>query len=72
MVYQVLSHEDIMTEKYVSVIKDMWGFDRQKKEFKIPTGDGYKIVNSEQEGIASAMVRNYWFGRHYGLIDPGW
>lgn len=72
MVYQVLSHEDIMTEKYVSVIKDMWGFDRQEKEFKIPTGDGYKIVNSEQEGIASAMVRNYWFGRHYGLIDPGW
>lgn len=69
MVYQVLTGEDIFTEKWNQAIKDMWGFERITKEFKIPTEDGIKIVESEEEGIASAMIRNYWFGRHYGIID---
>jgi hypothetical protein len=72
MVYKVISGEDIMNDKYIRAIKDMWGFERKTKDFEIPTEDGHKIVRSEEEGIASAMLRNYWFGRHYGLVDPSW
>ena len=72
MVYQILTGENVLTEERVQAIKDMWGFDRRKKEFKIPTEEGFKIVGSEEEGSASALIRNYWFGRHYGLIDPEW
>jgi len=51
----------------------MWGFDRESKEFKIPKGDGtYKTVESEYERTAAAMIRNYWFGRNYNIIDSKW
>lgn len=73
MVYQVLTGEDVLTAESVQVIKDMWGFDRGKKEFKIPQADGnFKMVESEYEQTAAAMIRNYWFGRYYGFIDPTW
>ena len=72
ILYQLLTGEDVLTEKRIQGIKDMWGFDRRKSEFKIPTEDGYKIVESEEEGSATAMIRNYWFGRYCGLIDPSW
>jgi hypothetical protein len=72
MVYKVLTGEDILTEERIQVIKDMWGYDRNKREFKIPTEDGIKIIEAEEERSAAAMLRNYWFGRHYGLIDPVW
>ncbi|KAA3619497.1 MAG: hypothetical protein DWQ05_01890 [Calditrichaeota bacterium] len=72
MVYQVLSGENVLTDERKQVIKNMWGFERRSKEFKIPTEAGFKIVESEEEGIAAAMVRNYWFGRHFGMIDPAW
>jgi hypothetical protein len=72
MVYHVLTGEDIFTEEREQAIKDMWGFERRSREFQIPTEDGIKIIESEEEGIASAMIRNYWFGRHYGLIDKDW
>ncbi|MCB0730060.1 MAG: hypothetical protein KDC88_03405 [Ignavibacteriae bacterium] len=73
MVYQVITEEEVMNEKYINEIKNMWGFERQKREFNIPNGDGsFNTVESEYEGIASAMIRNYWFGRYYNLIDPTW
>ena len=72
MVYHVLTGEDVFTEERKQAIKDMWGFERRSREFQIPTDDGIKIIESEEEGIASAMIRNYWFGRHYGLIDKDW
>jgi hypothetical protein len=98
MLYQVLTGEEIMTDKTIQAIKNMWGFDRRTAKFKIPTGDyeiipgaysrswgfdeetrrskvpegEYKIVESEYEGNAATMIRNYWFGRHYGFIDPEW
>jgi hypothetical protein len=73
MLYQVLTGENVMTEERIQAIKDMWGFDRRKREFRIPTEDGgYKTVEAEEEGSATALIRNYWFGRHYGLIDPEW
>ena len=72
MLYQLLTGQHVLTDERIQAIKDMWGFDRRKRDFKIPTEDGYKIVESEEEGSATSMIRNYWFGRHYGLIDPAW
>lgn len=73
MVYQVLNEENIMTDERNQGIKDMWGFERKSREFKIPTQNGeFKLVKSEEEGTAAAMIRNYWFGRYYNLIDPKW
>jgi hypothetical protein len=72
MVYQVLTGEDVFTDKRKQVIKEMWGFERQSKEFRIPSEQGYVNVKSEEEGTAAAMIRNYWFGRYYGIIDPAW
>lgn len=73
MVYKVLTGEDVIDERVKQGIMDMWGFDREKKEFKIPQKNGtFKIVESEYEQTAAAMIRNYWFGRYYGIIEPEW
>jgi len=70
MVYKVLTGDKNLTEKQAQGIKDMWGVEREEKEFKIPQHDGsFKIVKSEFEEVATAMIRNYWFGRYYNLID---
>ena len=51
----------------------MWGFERNTREFKIPQKDGsFKMVRSEEERTAAALIRNYWFGRYYGIIDEKW
>lgn len=73
MVYEILTDENVINERVENGIKEMWGFDRQKKEFEIPEGNGdFKTVESEYERTAASMIRNYWFGRYYGLIDPAW
>jgi hypothetical protein len=72
MVYQVLTGEHVFTPERQQVIKDMWGFDRNRAEFRIPEGKGSRIFRSEEEGTAAAMIRNYWFGRYYGIIDKEW
>jgi len=72
MLYEVLTQEKVVDEKCIAAIKNMWGFDRELRDFKIPTDDGFKVVKSEEEGSAVTMIRNYWFGRHYGFIDPTW
>jgi hypothetical protein len=73
MVYQVLTENDVFTPARQQVVKDMWGFDRATNEFKIPQEDGtFKVVKSEYERTAAAMIRNYWFGRYYNIIDPKW
>jgi hypothetical protein len=73
MVYKVLTGEEVFTDEKNQAIKDMWGFERRSKKFKIPQEDGsVKIVESEEEGTAAAMIRNYWFGRYYGIIDSEW
>lgn len=73
MVYKVLTGEDVMTDEKNQGVKYMWGFEREIKTFKIPMEDSnFKLVTSEEEGTAAAMIRNYWFGRYYGLIDEKW
>lgn len=73
MVYQVLTKENVFNKERNQAVKDMWGFERNKREFQIPDSNGklQKIV-SEEEGTAAAMIRNYWFGRYYNIIDPKW
>ncbi len=73
MIYQVLNQENIFNAERTQAVKDMWGFERKKREFSIPTKEGgIKKVISEEEGTAAAMIRNYWFGRYYGIIDEKW
>ena len=73
LTYQILTGENVMTPKRIEGIKAMWGYDRQMMEFKIPQEDGsFKIVKSEEDRSAASMIRNYWFGRHYNLIDSKW
>ena len=73
MLYTVLTGENVMTEKTVEALKNMQGFQRTKRVFRIPQEDGsIEEVESEEEGHAALMIRNYWFGRHYGFIDPEW
>ena len=73
MVYQVLTGEDCINEEREKAIKDMWGFDRKTSTFNIPQDDGsFKKVVAEEESSAAAMIRNYWFGVYYGIIDEKW
>jgi hypothetical protein len=68
----VLSGEKVMNPKVVQAIQGMWGFDRRAARFTIPTPQGTKTVEAEEEGDATSLIHTYWFGRHYGLIDPAW
>ncbi len=72
MLYQVLTGEKVVDDKCVAAIKAMWGFDRKKGTFAIPSGDGTKTVESEIEGNSTDQFVTYWFGRDNGMIDPGW
>jgi len=72
LTYRILTGEDVMTPERIQGIKDMWGYDRQTGEFSIRTPEGVKKVTSEADGSAASMIRNYWFGRYYGLIGPEW
>ncbi len=72
MLYQALTGEKVMSEKCLQAIKTMWGFDRRRARFTIPGPGGERIQEAEEEGNATAMMRNYWFGRYYGIIDANW
>jgi hypothetical protein len=30
------------------------------------------MVEAEQENHGAEIIRNYWFGRYHGFIDPAW
>jgi hypothetical protein len=72
MLYQVLSGENVIGRECIEAIKNMKGFERRKRFFTIPTENGNKRLESEEEGNATGLIRNYWFGRHYEIIDPKW
>ncbi len=72
LTYKVLTGEDILTQERINGIKNMWGYDRQTREFKIKTGNKYSTVISQEDGSAASLIRNYWLGRYYGMIDPAW
>ena len=73
MIYTVLTGENVVTDKTIAALRNMQGFKRTKRVFEIPDAAGtIQKVESEQEGNAALMIRNYWFGRHYGFVDPSW
>ena len=73
MVYTVLTGENVMGDKSLEALKNMQGFKRSTGTFTVVNDDGTtSSVKSEQEGHAALMIRNYWFGRYYGIIDPSW
>ncbi|TFH01963.1 MAG: hypothetical protein E4H13_03460 [Calditrichales bacterium] len=72
MLYQVLTGETVVGEKCIAAIKQMPGFKRQRLTYTIPTENGMKTMEADEEGNATTMIRNYWFGRYHGFIDPKW
>jgi hypothetical protein len=72
MLYQLFTGEKVVDEKCTNAIKNMWGFDRNHRVFTIPTEQGPKQVEADEEGDATGIIGAYWFGRHYGFIDPAW
>ena len=72
MLYQVLTGEDVLDNRIVGAIKNMWPGGRRTRTFTIPGADGSRTVEAQEEEISVDVIRNYWFGRHYGLIDPTW
>lgn len=73
MSFTALTGENVMTEKIVAALKSMEGFQRSRSTFPVTQPDGsVRSIESEREDNAAEMIRNYWFGRYYGLIDPSW
>lgn len=72
MLYQVLTGEPVVDERVNAALRGMWGVRRGTSEYTLPAPGGPKTVQSEHEEISSALFRNYWFGRQYGLIVPEW
>ncbi len=72
MLYAELTGEDVLTQERIGQIRQMWGFDRARGVFNIPTEDGFKKVESAYEGNASYLIYAYWLGRHLGIIDAAW
>ena len=72
MLYQVLSGVEVFDDQRKEQVKKMWGFDRRRSTFTIPTPDGPKTMEAEEEGSATAFLYAYWFGRYYGILEPEW
>lgn len=79
VIYVLLWLIRFLSEKILLLIGLQWELktcgvlNQEKHMLKIPTDDnGFQIVKSEYERTAAAMIRNYWFGRYYGIIDLKW
>jgi hypothetical protein len=72
MVYRVLTGEDVVTPYHLRHFRSFKGFERRRRTFDIPGPNGTTPVESDIEEASAARVRNYWFGRYHGLIDPTW
>ena len=72
LLYQVLTGEKVVGDKTIKAIKNIWWGGRHKATFSVPTDEGIKRIESEYEIHATFVVRTYWFGRQYGLIDEKW
>ena len=72
MLYQVLSGREVVDDAIRDGIKKMWGFERSRRAFTIPTPGGTKTMEAEEEGNATSLIIAYWYGRYHGLIDADW
>ena len=74
MLYDLITNEGVMKDPArIEVLKNMNGHPRKKRTFNVTQGDGtIKQIESEIDHASTAFLRNYWFGRYYGFIDPNW
>ncbi len=74
MLYDLITNEGVMQHPArIEVLKSMNGHPRKKRIFNVTQEDGtIKQIESEIDRASTAFLRNYWFGRYYGFIDPDW
>ncbi|MEO9894514.1 hypothetical protein [Aurantibacter sp.] len=74
MLYDLLTKEGKMEDPArIEVLKNMNGHARRMRTFKVPNKDGTKKeIKTEYDHASTAFIRNYWFGRYFGFIDPSW
>lgn len=74
MLYDLLTKEGVMQDPArIEVLKSMNGHTRRNRTFKVRQDDGsIKQVEVEIDRASTAFLRNYWFGRYHGFIDPSW
>lgn len=72
MLFEVLTQEKTVDDDTRAALQAMQGFERTRATFEIPSEAGAERVEAEEEGNATFMILNYWFGRYYGFVDPAW
>lgn len=74
MLYDLITQEGVMKDPArIEVMKNMNGHARRMRTFNIPMEDGTtKKIETEYDHASTAFLRNYWFGRYFGFIDPSW
>lgn len=74
MLYDLITREGVMQDpSRIEVLKNMNGHARKTRFFDIPMEDGTsKKTETEYDHASTAFLRNYWFGRYFGFIDPSW
>jgi len=72
MLYQVLAGEQVVGEDVQKILRGMGGLARGKRTYVIPVDGVRREVESEWEEASPSVLMGYWFGRHYGIIDPTW
>lgn len=74
MIYDLITHEGVMKDPArINVLKTMNGHPRGTRMFSVTLDDGsIKMMESEFDHASTAFLRNYWFGRYFGFIDPEW
>jgi hypothetical protein len=74
MIYDLLTQEGAMKDpSRIEVLKNMNGDPRGKRVSNIKMQDGTtKKIEAESDHASTAFLRNYWFGRYFGFIDPKW
>lgn len=74
MLYDLITKEGVMQDpSRIEVLKNMNGHARRIRFFDVPMADGTsQKIESEYDHASTAFLRNYWFGRYYGFIDPAW
>lgn len=69
MLYQVLTKEPVFNGAALAALPGMWGAERAKQSWIIPTEAGTQSVEAEEETVAIKPILSYWFGRFHKLFD---
>tara|TARA_Y100001980_G_C14556900_1_gene352906 strand:+ start:98933 stop:100156 length:1224 start_codon:yes stop_codon:yes gene_type:complete len=74
MLYDLMTGENAMEDPArIDVLKSMNGHKRGTRTFNLPMEDGSRMkITTEYDRASTAFIRNYWFGRYFGFVDPSW